>query len=218
VNLNGAYNASYDVTLGIPLRNRLKGSSLSFSNMVNYSRDVSRLYARNNFTKNFTISQSAGINMNIEEKVNIGFRGTFSYNMVRYSLQQNQQQNLNTDYFSQNYSVDLSYFILKSLFLSTDFNYALNSGLATGYNQSIPLWNGGVVYQVFKKKNGEIKLSVNDILNQNKSINRTIGENYISDTRTTVVKRYFMLTFTYNLHSFGKGYRGSNFRMRRQIP
>lgn len=48
-----------------------------------------------------------------------------------------------------------------------------------------------------------MKFSVNDILNQNQSITRTRGENYYYDSYTVVLKRYFMLTFTYNLNCFG---------------
>ena len=53
--------------------------------------------------------------------------------------------------------------------------------------------------QIFKKKDGEIKLGVYDILNQNKSLTRSTGDNYIQDTRTNVLKRYLMLSFTYNI-------------------
>ncbi|HTL06959.1 MAG TPA: outer membrane beta-barrel protein, partial [Chitinophagaceae bacterium] len=52
---------------------------------------------------------------------------------------------------------------------------------------------------VFKKKDGEIKLAVYDILNQNKSYTRSTGDNYIQDTRTNVLNRYLMLSFTYNI-------------------
>jgi uncharacterized membrane protein YgcG len=48
-----------------------------------------------------------------------------------------------------------------------------------------------------------LKFSVNDILNQNQSVSRYQGDNYYVDSRTVVLKRYFLLTFTYNLNKFG---------------
>jgi hypothetical protein len=67
----------------------------------------------------------------------------------------------------------------------------------------MPLWNANIAKQFFKKKNAELKFSVNDILNQNQSVSRFQGEYYYTDSRTVVLKRYFLLTFTYNLNKFG---------------
>ena len=215
VNLNGTYDASYDISVGLPLRKGTKGSSINMGNRMRLGKDVSRLYNRNNFTNTFSFSQSVGLNMDIKEKLNMEFRGRFSYNSVKYSVQQNKNINLNTNYFNQNYSTDINYYVSKDLIFSTDFNYSINSGRAKGYNVSVPLWNGGIAYQIFPKKNGEIRLSVNDILNQNSNIDRRIGENYISDSRTIILQRYFLLTFTYNLNRFGK--KGNNRRDNNEI-
>ena len=204
VNLDGTYNASYDVSFGLPLRKGVKGSSINLGNRVRLGRNVSQLYAKDNFTNTFSASQTLGLNLDIKEKLNMEFRARFSYNSVKYSVQQSKNINLNTEYFSQNYSTDLTCYVLKNLLLSTDFNYLINSGRADGYNLSVPLWNGGIAYQLFEKKNGELKISVNDILNQNSNLDRTIGENYVSDSRTIILQRYCLLSFTYNFNRFGK--------------
>jgi hypothetical protein len=203
VNLNGTHNASYYLSIGVPLQKGRKGSSINMSNRMSFGQDVSQLYGKTNFTHNFSVSQSLGLNLDVKEKLNMEFRGRFSYNSVKYSIQQNKGNNLNSRYFSQNYSTDINYYILKSLIVSTDFDYSIRSGLADGYNVSIPLWNADIGWQLFEKKNGELKFSVNDILNQNSNIDRSIGENYISDSRTVILQRYFLLSFTYNFNRFG---------------
>lgn len=201
-NLNGAYNASSFFTLGLPLRN-MKGSNFNFNNVIRYNKDISlvdtnRFAAINfakNITRNFSVTQTVGINFDFKQKANLGINASLAYNDVEYSLRPNQNQK----YYTQTYSADVSYMGLKNWVFSTDFDYYINTGRGAGFNQTIPMWNASIAHQLFKKKNGELKVSVNDILNQNQAISRNVGDNYIEDTRQLVIKRYFLLTFTYNL-------------------
>jgi hypothetical protein len=203
INMNGSFSTSSFITFGLPLQGKMKGSSLNFNNSISYSRDVNILYQEENVTNTFVVTQTAGINLNIKDALIVGLNASVAYNKATYSKLSSQ----NNKYFTQTYSADISYTFLKSLVFSTDFDYYINTGRADGFNQSIPLWNSSLAYQLFKKKNGELKFSVNDLLNQNQSISRTISDGYIQDTRSTVLKRYFLLTFTYNLNRAGNNER-----------
>jgi Outer membrane protein beta-barrel family/Carboxypeptidase regulatory-like domain len=201
INLNGARNASVFFTYGKTMK-KLKGGNINATTFVNFNRDVSLLYKRMNYTKGLIITQSLGINYN-HKQLDLGFNGSVAYNTTKYSL----QQNLNSEYYTQTYSPEVNYTLFKRLIVSTDLDYTVNSGLSAGFNQRVAYWNASLALQIFKKKDGEIKLSAFDMLNQNKSLTRSTGDNYIQDTRTNVLGRYLMLSFTYNIR---KGSQQSN--------
>ena len=192
-NLDGVYNVNAFTSVGFPIK-KIKGSNVNFTTIVNYNRDVSLVYKEKNFTRRWLLTQTFSFNYN-KDKFDMGITGSLTYNQARYTL----QENLNTEYFTQVYSADFSYTFKKDVIASTDFDLLINSGRADGFNQSIPMWNASLSKQFLKKKEAEIKLTVLDILNQNKSITRTIGENYFEDNRTNVIRRYFMISFIYNL-------------------
>ena len=80
---------------------------------------------------------------------------------------------MNEKYFTQTYSADISYTFPKNFILSTDFRlFTQYRPCEKDITKAYHLWNASLSKQLFKKKNGELKFSVNDILNQNQSITR----------------------------------------------
>ena len=68
------------------------------------------------------------------------------------------------------------------------------------YNAKVPLWNAAFSKLFLKYNRGEMKISVHDLLNENQAIVRTTNSNYIEDQNNRVLKRFFLLSFTYSLN------------------
>lgn len=197
INMNGFYNVSGYFNWGFPL-NRPK-SNLNLSTRISNQRTASLIDDKHSFTYNTTLSQRIGWTTNLTEDFDINFSTDPTYNFASYTVNKNQDGN----YYSQSFGFDGTWFTKSGWEVSSDFNYRFYAGATAGQNAAIPIWNAGITKHIFKDQAGELKLSVNDILNQNKGIDFTRSDNVIGWTQSSVLKRYFMLTFTYNLNKFG---------------
>ena len=111
------------------------------------------------------------------------------------------QTRLNTNYFSQVTRLRLSWIVGPGINIQTDLVHQAYSGLSAGYNQQYMLWNASIGKKLFPGQRGEIKLYAFDLLGQNRAIQRNVTEAYYEDVQTTILQRYFMLMFTYNIRS-----------------
>ena len=145
------------------------------------------------------MSEKVSVNYTFKELFDVAVGGGVNWNNTKYSLQAEQ----NTNYFAYTANFDFNAYLPGGFTAGTDVDYTSNTGRADGFNTKFTLWNAYVSKSFLKNKRGEIKLSINDILNQNTGISRNSNANYIEDTRYTVLKRYAMLTFTYSLSKFG---------------
>lgn len=198
VNVNGVFNVNGNFNVGFPIR-KLLGGNFNATTRVGYNQDVNVVDNLKNLSRNLSLGEDLRLNFNYKDKLDMGVTASINYNRVSNSLQ---TQN-NASYFTHVYSADATYTLPKNFILSTDFDYTFNTGLSEGFNQNFAIWNASIAKQVLKSKRGEIKLSVFDLLNQNTSVYRNAYRNYIEDVQNTVLKRYFLLTFTLNINRMG---------------
>ncbi|PWT72630.1 MAG: hypothetical protein C5B59_15295 [Bacteroidetes bacterium] len=193
VNLNGTYNISGYFNYGFPLKK--PKSNLNFITNAGYNQSQNLVNEVSNFTRNTTLGETISWTTNLRKNFDMNFSAGSTYNIA-----QSAKQNFN--YFSYMFSTELTGYTNNGWLIAANFDYSYSGNRPPGYNASVPLLSPSIAKQLFKKKNGELRLSIFDLLNKNQAVNRTVTANQIVDTRTNTLTRYVMLTFTYNLNNF----------------
>ena len=198
VNLDNKWNINSFVVYGMPV-GFLK-SNLNINGGITYIRTPGLINNIINIANTYNCNGRLVLSSNISEKTDFTISYNISYNIVRNTLQPEK----NSDYLRQGAFAKVNWINWKSLVLNTDLTYLGYYGLEETYNQDILLWNASLGYKFLKDKSLGIKLSVFDILNRNNNIDRTVTGNYVEDSKTNVLNRYFMFTLTYDIKKFNR--------------
>jgi hypothetical protein len=204
VNLNGYISARSFFTFGMPIK--FLKSNLNWNAGISYAKLPGLLNNVSNISKTYNYNLGAVLSSNISEYVDFNLSYSANINTVKNSI----QPSLNNNYFTQSAGISANLLTKKGLFFNNDLTNEYYKGLSGGYNTNYWLWNIAVGQKFLKNQAGELKLSVFDLLKQNKSITRNVTESYIQDVQNQVLQQYFMLTFTYKLKTFGKGKANNN--------
>lgn len=199
VNLDGYYAFRSNASFSSPL-NFIKSN---FNLFGGFSRTQTPALINNVLNNAVNNGANAGTSISSNISENLDF--TVSYSGNYNEVQNSAQPQANNSYFNHNTSVKLNYILLKRIVINTDFNLYNYVGLSGGFDRNYALWNGYAGYKFGKNRSFEAKVSVFDILNQNTSISRTINSTYTEDSRTLVLRRYAMVTLTYNFKRFKDG-------------
>lgn len=185
-------------TLNFNLRPGLNfGQQVSFSNGVELK------------AKYLNMTPYASVNFNYKELLEVEPSYHISFNNTKYNL-----DNLDDiNYTSQNAGLRLTTYWPKKLIWSNDMGYSYNGNVGPGFKKDALFWNMSLGLQMLKDK-ATLKMLVYDLLDQNINTRRTTGEDFIQDFEGTVLKRYFMASFSYKFDQFGgsKGQSGGGRR------
>lgn len=198
-NMSGYYNVRSFSTYGMPLK-ALK-SNINVNANASYARTPGLINSLKNYANNTNLGLGLVLSSNISEKIDFTLSSNGNYNIVKNTL----STSSDSRFYNQSSRFNVNYIFWKGIVFNTELNHQLFTGLSQGFNQNFLLWNMSLAKKVFKKQQGEIKLSVFDLLGQNTSITPLPTEAYTQYTQTNVLQRYFLLTFTYNLRFFKGG-------------
>jgi len=197
INVANDYRYTTYASFNAPLK--FLGMKIGINQDMNISNSILFL---NNQQDNVTRS-SHGISLNLEnrkkDKLDWLVGARIGYNKAAYE----KNNNLNQDYFDQNYYTDISSDFAKGWYFETSFDYKIYSAEVFGERTTIPLWRASISKNILKNQRAQITLTAVDILNQNLGINRSNTLNYVLDERVITLGRYFMLTMGYKFSGFG---------------
>lgn len=202
VNMDGYWSLRTHLTYGFPL-NFMK-CNLNLMGGVNYSLIPSQINSQRNDASNIGYDASVVLGSNISENIDFTVSWMGTYNEAKNSLLSTAGKNR---YFNHSANLSLKWTFWKGMTLTGSASYVQYKGFTTDYNDEYLLCNVYLGKKLFRNRRGEIQIGVNDLLNQNKSFVRTTGSGWTQNATNSVIGRYYMVQFVYNLRHFGK--RGS---------
>jgi hypothetical protein len=175
---------------------------------------INKIKSRFSIGGNIRNQRSLNVLNDIESTINNKVAGgTFRYSyqykeIFSASLSARLDRQL-TDYqFSQadqifvnnTYTAETNLTFLKNYQLSSNFDYLQYESQSSNFSKTIPLLNLAFSRFMLKNKTGELKFSVNNLLNKALGITQTANINYLERQTTNSLGRYFMISFTYSLN------------------
>ena len=154
-----------------------------------------------NDTKNMGYDFRAVLGSNISENVDFTLSWNGTYNEATNSLNSDNSKNR---YFNHTAQGNLKVVFPLGFTFTASAAYSQYIGFTNDYSEDYLLCNAWLGKKVFRNKRGEVMIGVNDLLNQNRAFSRTTGSGYTQNSTNSVIGRYYMVQFTYNLRRFGK--------------
>ncbi|MBP9018784.1 MAG: outer membrane beta-barrel protein [Bacteroidales bacterium] len=194
------YSGDYFITSNLHWEQPFFKGVLTIANIINGG-----LYNNNSFVngeKNTTKRNVLGESLNLTlklDKIYFQTKATFNYELSVNSIFPEKKtktwRNVIEGYISYSMPFDITF--------KSDIAYQYFKGYTAQYDKPYLLWNAAISRPLIKNKL-TISFSANDILNQNKNIQREVTDFYIQETRYNTVRQYFLFSLTYKFLIGGK--------------
>ena len=192
INVKGNYSYQFWGSYGFKLKKL--DTYFNFSLNTNGNRNTNFV----NLLKNINNQNTLGFGVNAgqykENKYNYSINLQLSNNHQQSSI--SRQAN---NFWSQEHNAQAEVYITKKFVVGSDVNFYYRQKTdAFDKNNNLTVWDLNILYKVFKKNNGVIKLEVNDILKQRRGYDRSFSFNTEYERNYNMLGRYALLSFTWN--------------------
>ncbi len=193
VNINGYWSVRTNITLSSPVK--WLGSNVNLNMGANMTREPGLYNGRK--VKSDTYNLNGGLTIGSSFSENVDF--TLSYNGGYNVVKSTTITSRNYNYYNHSASCNVTCLFFTRLTWTNSLAHQLTQGMGASYDQSYISWNASLGVKMFADRRAELRLRVNDILDNAKSVSRNIQTAYVQTTQSDVLRRYAMLTFTYNI-------------------
>jgi len=195
-NISGGKNLNVGLWTNLPIiKTKL---SVGVDGNFNIGKSASFVNDIRNDNSNTGIDFGLSFDITPSPKFILDLRGNLGYNKISYSIQKDQDQNI------QNHSAyaSLKWQFVKKTFLESSFNYTVYINDRWDFDRRIPIWNASVRRIIGEKNRFEARLAAFDIFNKRVSIDQTATSNYVLQSVAPTLARYFMLSLSYNIRGY----------------
>jgi hypothetical protein len=197
VNIDGNYN--YHGYLNLykhvkldtqkAIRLRLNGA-VNHSKRINFNNDIRY------DVKTTTYTPTVGVDFEWEDRLHTTAMYHLNFSRANYSLEGFNDEEI----MMHELNIYSELALLKRLRWENSVRYTYNPNVSGNFDNHAWSWNSGVSYD-FWEDTASISLKMYDILNQNINTRRLVTTDYIQNSQSLVLQRFFMLTLDWRLNS-----------------
>jgi hypothetical protein len=198
VNLSGAYNWNAWVSFFRPLRFGDDKVKWNVNLWAQGGRNVNLLNGEDNVNLSNYAKLYLGVTYDTPKWIDLHTDLSLARQESDYSL----EPTLNNVAYFLDLSPNITFQVAPRTEFNIDYDYRQSSGQSAGFNTSVNLLNADFVQYFSKKKDIWLKVKGYDLLNQNVSVWRTTGSNYVQDTRSNVLTRFVLLSINIRINKF----------------
>jgi hypothetical protein len=203
VNTNGMYSFNFYGNYNIKFKDSKWrfgfGPNIYANRSIDFINNVKNISNKSNYGFNFNFNQY------VPEKYNFSIGPRFGWNHSKSTV----NKSANADYWTLNGDANGSITFKNKIEISSNISTQLRQkDPRFPQNNNFTNWNAHILKRFMKDNKLEMKFSVMDILNQNRGYERNFDSYSFTETYYTTLKRFWLLTATWNISKNGKPIKG----------